>query len=81
MSEHTHLWTPVLIALLAAAGCQPGDVGSDDDDQQGADAGVPCTGLVCGDQCCDADQLCLQDAYCIPDLGPCATSDDCSFDS
>ncbi len=81
MSKSIHLWTPVLIALLAAAGCQPGELGGDDDDQPGADAGVPCAGPVCGDQCCDADQRCLEDAYCIPDLGPCATSDDCSFDS
>jgi hypothetical protein len=41
----------------------------------------PCPG-ACGDECCEADDVCLvASGQCIPDLGPCATNDDCQDDS
>ncbi|HJL01185.1 MAG TPA: FG-GAP-like repeat-containing protein [Polyangiaceae bacterium LLY-WYZ-15_(1-7)] len=59
-------------------------VDAPDTDAGGADATVPGDGgtceLPCGGACCEAGELCVDDA-CVADLGPCETSDDCADDS
>jgi hypothetical protein len=49
----------------------------------GRDGGGACAAprVECGTECCAAGDRCFEGTRCIPDLGTCTTSDECSSDS
>jgi hypothetical protein len=52
----------------------------------GADSGIDGGGcaaprVACGAACCAASERCWESSACIPDLGTCASNDECSSDS
>ncbi|MRG92802.1 FG-GAP repeat domain-containing protein [Polyangium spumosum] len=55
-----------------------GDAGSGGD--VFTDAGCP-TAQICGDTCCPAGETCALGTTCAREQAPCATNDDCLFDS
>ena len=59
----------------------PGDAGLEDAGPGESDAGCTAPRVACGASCCAPTDRCWEGATCIPDLGECATSDDCSSDS
>lgn len=69
--------------------CVDSDGGGGADDGGGSDGAVDAgdagaaacdSGIVCAGACCGAGERCAH-ATCVPDLGPCASHDDCTGDS